>query len=77
MHSRKLVLSSLFFMLLFFVLQACGPVASHYVTVENNLLRGDAASADAVVEKNRDNYGERNEVLYDMDRGMTLHLAGR
>ncbi|MBI5745378.1 MAG: hypothetical protein HZA13_00040 [Nitrospirae bacterium] len=77
MHSRKLVLSSLFFMLLFFVLQACGPVTSHYVTVEDNLLRGDAASADAVVQKNRDSYGERNEVLYDMDRGMTLHLAGR
>ncbi len=76
-HSRKLVLSSLFFMVLFFVLHACGPVASHYVIVEDNLLRGDAASADAVIEKNRDNYGERNEVLYYMDRGMTLHLTGR
>lgn len=67
---------SLFFVL-FLLLQACGPVSSHYVVVEDYLLKGDAASADAVIEKKKGEYGERNAVLYYMDRGMTLHLAGR
>lgn len=67
---------SLFFVL-FLLLQACGPVSSHYVVVEDYLLKGDVASADAVIEKKKEEYGERNAVLYYMDRGMTLHLAGR
>lgn len=75
LYGRR-VLLSLFFVF-FFILQACGPGTNHYLIVEDHLLKGDAASADAVIEKNKEGYGERNAVLYYMDRGMTLHLAGR
>ncbi len=62
---------------LFFTLQSCSPATDHYTVVDNLLLKGDVISADAVIEKNRKNYSERNVILYYMDRGMTLHLAGR
>lgn len=58
-------------------LQSCGPVRNHYAVVDDLLLKGDVSSADAEIEKNKGNYGERNAVLYFMDRGMTLHMAGR
>ena len=62
---------------LFFSLQSCGPATDHYMVVDSLLLKGDVISADAVIEKNRRNYSDRNILLYYMDRGMTLHLAGR
>lgn len=52
-------------------------MTSHYAAVDEFLLKGDVSSADAEIEKNKANYGERNAVLYLMDRGMTLHMAER
>ncbi|MBI5192217.1 MAG: hypothetical protein HZA08_02110 [Nitrospirae bacterium] len=73
---RKFLLFPLIISLLL-SLPSCAPVTSHYAVLDDYLLKGDVTSADAVIEKNKGNYGERNAVLYFMDRGMTLHIAGR
>jgi hypothetical protein len=49
----------------------------HYVQVERLLRADDYAAAAAAVEKEQSAYGARNSVLYDLDRGMLLHLAGQ
>jgi hypothetical protein len=55
---------------------ACAPSVTHYVMIDNSLLQGNYREADTIVERNKKKYGERNAVLYYMDRGMTLHLSG-
>ncbi|MBI4400396.1 MAG: hypothetical protein HY581_02050 [Nitrospirae bacterium] len=59
------------------VIQGCGPTTSRYVLVEQSLRAGDAKRADQIVEQAEREYGSKSRVLYWMDRGMTLHLAGR
>ena len=54
----------------------CAPTISRYTLVEQSLGSGDFAGADRVIEEAEEEYGAINRVLYDMDRGMTLHLAG-
>ncbi len=66
-----------FGLFLTFFLPACGPSMHHQRQVEQNLLSHRYAEADAVIEKNKERYGDRNLVLYYLDRGMLLHLAGR
>ena len=58
-------------------LSGCGPPVQQYVQVDNLLARQQYAEADAVIEKSKSGYGERNAVLYEFDRGMMLHLAGQ
>ncbi len=58
------------------LLFACAPSVTHYVMIDNSLLQGNYREADTVVERHKKEYGERNAVLYYMDRGMTLHLSG-
>ncbi len=67
----------LLFIISLFFLSACAPVSTHYVLVEKHLMAHDGASADAVVEKEQKGYGERNRLLYALDRGMTLSLSGQ
>lgn len=50
---------------------------NHYRDVEKSLLAGNPEQADQLVRKAKKDYGQRNRLLYLMDRGMTLHLAGR
>ncbi|MBD0305579.1 MAG: hypothetical protein ICV76_03375 [Nitrospiraceae bacterium] len=57
-------------------LSACGSKLNRYALVEESLLAGDSQQADRIVERAEPEYGSENRVLYDMDRGMTLHLAG-
>lgn len=59
------------------LLEGCGPKISHYVLVEDSLRAGDAAKADQILERSEKEYGTKSQVLYRMDRGMTLQLAGR
>ncbi len=47
-----------------------------YRLVDQNLLANDPKRADAVIEQAEKEYGSRSRLLYEMDRGMTLHLAG-
>lgn len=55
----------------------CGPSVRHYVLVDAKQSQQKFEEADAVIEKHQSSYGKRNAVLYDLDRGMMLHLAGR
>lgn len=57
--------------------EGCGPTTSRYVFVEESLRVGDMKRADQIVERAENEYGSKSRVLYKMDRGMTLHLAGR
>ncbi|MBI3811573.1 MAG: hypothetical protein HY283_05140 [Nitrospirae bacterium] len=59
------------------VLSGCGPGVHHYILVDNLQSRQQFAEADAVIVKHQSDYGDRNAVLYDFDRGMMLHLAGQ
>jgi hypothetical protein len=59
------------------LLAGCSSAPSHYVLVEERLRAGDMGGADQIVERTDPEYGAKSRVLYGMDRGMTLHLAGR
>ena len=54
---------------------ACSPF-DPYRLVDQSLLGHDPKGADAVIEQAEKDYGARSRLLYEMDRGMTLHLAG-
>ncbi len=62
--------------LLIWALAGCGPSVNRYLVVENSLRAGDFQGADAAIREAEKEYGAKNRVLYGMDRGMTLHLAG-
>lgn len=59
------------------MVEGCGPATSHYALVEDSLRAGDPQRADLILERAQTDYGTKSRVLYWMDRGMTLHLAGR
>lgn len=67
-----------FFLLwgLIWTLSGCGLSANHYLLIEQSLSVNDPRRADAVMAQAESDYGPRNRLLYNMDRGMTLHLAG-
>ena len=58
------------------LLTACGPSVNRYLLIEQSLAAGDAKQADAIVQQAEKSYGEKSRLLYGMDRGMTLQLAG-
>ena len=58
------------------LLPGCGPTVSRYSLIEQSLRAGETGQAAQIVEQREDEYGEKSRVLYGMDRGMTLQLAG-
>lgn len=64
-------------LLLALLLSACSPAVNRYALIDESLRAGDTHRADAIVEQAQKEYGTKNQVLYRMDRGMTLHLARR
>ncbi len=58
-------------------LEGCARSPSRYLLVEDSLRTGDTRKADLIIEQAEKQYGRTNRLLYKMDRGMTLHLAGR
>jgi uncharacterized protein len=44
--------------------------------IDQSLLAGDPTRAATIIEKAKDEYGSESQVLYEMDRGLVLHLAG-
>lgn len=62
--------------LLFGVLAGCGPPVNRYLLIEESLRANDPKRADEIVEQAEKDYGSKSRVLYAMDRGMTLQLAG-
>ncbi len=76
-HLSHALFQTLSLWILFVSLSGCGPTVSRYALVENSLLAGDTRRADQIVERAEPEYGSESRVLYLMDRGMTLHLAGQ
>ena len=62
------------FALTILVQSACGLSNNHYLLVEQSLLAHDPKRADTIIEKAESEYGSKSRLLYDLDRGMTLHL---
>ncbi len=58
-------------------LTACGPTINRYQRIEQSLLVGDVQRAAAIVEQAEEEYGGTSRLLYEMDRGMMLQLAGQ
>ena len=67
---------SLFAALALLLLAGCGPSANRYLLIDASLRANDPKGADAIVAVAEKEYGSKSRVLYGMDRGMTLHLAG-
>ena len=66
----------LFALLAFVLLAGCGPSVNRYLLIEASLRVHDPKGADAIVQRSEKEYGEKSRLLYGMDRGMTLQLAG-
>ena len=58
------------------MVSGCGLAENHYLLIDQSLAAHDARRADAIMAQAESEYGSRNRLLYSMDRGMTLHLAG-
>jgi len=67
---------SLFAVLAFVMLAGCGPSVNRYLLIDASLRAHDPKGADAIVQRAEKEYGDTSRVLYGMDRGMTLQLAG-
>ncbi len=65
------------FIFIFLLLTGCGPSVNHYLLIEQSLHAGDPHRAAAIVEQTEKEYGSKSRLLYAMDRGMVLQLAGQ
>ena len=50
---------------------------AHYGGVERSLMTGHPDQAVKLIQEAKDDYGRNNRLLYLMEHGMVLHLAGR
>ncbi|MBX3334839.1 MAG: hypothetical protein KF876_11990 [Nitrospira sp.] len=70
-------ISSLSFGFVLLLLAGCGPSVNRYLLIEQSLQAGDPHRAATIVEQTEPEYGARGRLLYAMDRGMMLQLAGQ
>jgi len=75
--SRPLFQSFLTLWLMAAAISGCSSAHNRYLLVEESLRTGNVMQADQIVAQAERDYGSTSRVLYRMDRGMTLHLAGR
>jgi uncharacterized protein len=59
------------------LLAGCSGTFSHYKGVDRSLQAGNPDKAVTLIQEAEDDYGRKNRLLYLMDEGMVLHLAGR
>jgi hypothetical protein len=52
-------------------MQGCATSVGYYPVLEQQLARHDYVAADVLVNKHAGAYGERDVVLYDLDRSIT------
>jgi hypothetical protein len=62
---------------LVFLVTGCSGTFSHYRGVERSLIDGNPDKAVELIQEVKNDYGPDNRLLYLMDYGMVLHLAGR
>ncbi len=70
-------ISLLPFLAVLVLLTGCGPSANRYFLIEQSLFAGNPQRAAAIVEQAEKEYGAKGRLLYEMDRGMVLQLAGQ
>ena len=70
-------ISLLPFLAVLVLLTGCGPSINRYLLIEQSLIAGDPQRAAAIVEQTEKEYGARGRLLYQMDQGMVLQLAGQ
>ena len=58
------------------LLAGCGPSVNRYLLIDASLRAQDPKGADIIVRQTEKEYGGKSRVLYGMDRGMILQLAG-
>ncbi len=58
-------------------MEGCAGRLSHYDTLSASLGQRNSNKAVSIIEKAEAGYGSKSRLLFLMDRGMTLHLAGR
>ncbi|MDQ6732691.1 MAG: hypothetical protein M3Z35_01035 [Nitrospirota bacterium] len=58
-------------------LSGCAHPSTRYALVEDSLRAGDTLRAVQIIEQSEREYGSESRILYEMDRGMTLHVAGQ
>lgn len=64
-------------LLLVLLLGACSPHLEIYPKLDSLAGQGKYEQAAKLVEQNREKYDERNVVLYNLDRGLLYHYAGK
>lgn len=57
------------------LLSGCGISANLYEQVDRNLARGEHTAAVNTIKSNKNKYGDRNTVLYNLDLGVLYHYA--
>lgn len=67
---------SFFALLAFVLLVGCGPSVNRYALIETSLRAHNPKGADAIVQSAEKEYGDKSRLLYGMDRGIILQLAG-
>lgn len=72
----RILLKSVAWSLIVFVL-GCSHDLARYERVERSLIEGQPEQADRIIEQAQEEYASQDRLLYLLDRGMTLHLAGR
>ncbi len=70
-------ISLLRFLAVLLLLTGCSPSGNRYLLIEQSLFAGDPQRAAAIVEQTENEYGAKGRLLYEMDRGMMLQLAGQ
>lgn len=70
-------ISSVLSIVIIVLLTGCGPSVNRYLLIEQSLHAGDPQQAATIVEQREGEYGAKGRMLYAMDRGMTLQLAGQ
>ena len=73
-HFRPVVLPAVLALLL----TACATRTAYYQDMDRMTAAGDYSRAAALAEESREKvYGQKNALLYYLDRGMFLHLEGK
>lgn len=60
-----------------FLSTGCGPSVNRYLLIEQSLLAGNPQQAATILEQTKGEYGAKGQLLYEMDRGMVLQVAGQ
>ncbi|NTW48802.1 MAG: hypothetical protein HGB19_03555 [Chlorobiales bacterium] len=74
-RSPFFILSTLSLLLLF--LTGCAMQSNFYAGVEKNMGSGNFTEASKQIQKNKNSFGTKSDVLYNLEMGTLLHYAGK